>query len=173
MKQHFFEFAPTHNIILAANHKPVIRGTTHASWRRIKLVPFTVTIPDGEKDKALPEKLKAGLPGILNWSPRGCLDWQREGFAEPDEVRQATANHRSEQDLLAGFIEECCVVGDATYRVRRGERYSPRRERQTPPCASEVVVWHSVLPGPTATLQVQRGVQPRAMAATSLSACGN
>ena len=41
--QNFFQFSPSHTIFLAANHKPVIRGTDHGNWRRIKLVPFTVT----------------------------------------------------------------------------------------------------------------------------------
>jgi putative DNA primase/helicase len=108
MRQDFFEFAPTHKIFLAANHKPVVRGTDFAVWRRIKLVPFTVTIPEDEKDKELPVKLKGELPGILAWAVRGCLEWQRNGLGEPDEVRQATADYQAEQDTLSGFLEECC-----------------------------------------------------------------
>src|SRR5204862_3406231 len=37
MRQDFFEFAPTWKIVLAANHKPVVRGTDHAIWRRLLL----------------------------------------------------------------------------------------------------------------------------------------
>jgi putative DNA primase/helicase len=110
MRQDFFEFTPSHKIILAANHRPAVRGTDHAVWRRIKMVPFTVTIPEEEKDKALPEKLKAELPGILAWAVRGCLDWQRYGLGEPDEVRQATATYQAEQDTVQGFLAECCFV---------------------------------------------------------------
>jgi putative DNA primase/helicase len=110
MRQDFFEFRPTHKIVLAANHRPTVRGTDHAAWRRIKLVPFTVTIPDEEKDKALPERLKAELPGILAWAVRGCLDWQNYGLGEPAEVRQATAAYQSEQDSAQGFLDECCVL---------------------------------------------------------------
>jgi putative DNA primase/helicase len=106
----FFQFDPTHKIFLAANHKPVVRGLDLAVWRRIKLTPFTVTIPDEEKDKHLPEKLKAELPGILAWVVRGCLDWQRHGLGEPEEVRQATAEYQAEMDLVAGFIAERCFV---------------------------------------------------------------
>jgi putative DNA primase/helicase len=51
--------------LLAANHKPAVRGTDHAIWRRIKLVPFTVTIPEAEQDKTLPDKLAKEYPGIL------------------------------------------------------------------------------------------------------------
>src|SRR5262249_32676277 len=60
--------------------------------------------------KALPEKLKAELPGILAWAVQGCLDWQRYGLGEPDEVRKATSDYQCEQDTVQGFIGECCVV---------------------------------------------------------------
>ncbi len=105
----FFDFSPTHKIMLAANHKPVIRGTDHAVWRRIKLVPFTVTIPEEERDKSLPEKLKAELSGVLNWALAGCLKWQREGLAEPEVVRLATEAYQAEQDSVREFLNECCV----------------------------------------------------------------
>ena len=76
---------------------------------RIKLTPFTVTIPEKEKDKTLPEKLKAELPGILAWAVQGCLDWQRHGMEEPDEVRAATAEYQGEQDVIEKFLDECCI----------------------------------------------------------------
>ncbi len=118
MRQDFFEFDPTHKLFLAANHKPVIRGTDYAVWRRIKLVPFTVTIPEREKDKQLPEKLKAEASGILNWMLAGCRDWQQGGLGEPNEVRDATAAYQAEQDSVAQFIAECCVrQADARVKV--------------------------------------------------------
>jgi putative DNA primase/helicase len=110
MRQDFFEFVPSHKLILAANHKPVIRGRDLATWRRIKLVPFTITIPDEEKDKQLAAKLKAELPGILNWALDGCRLWREYGMVEPDEVRAATSAYQAEQDLVAGFVAECCTV---------------------------------------------------------------
>ena len=111
MRQDFFEFEPTFKIFLAANHKPTIRGTDWAIWRRIRLIPFTVTIPEDEQDKALAKKLKAELPGILNWALKGCLEWKRNGLKVPDEVRNATAEYRAEMDMLAAFIEARCVIG--------------------------------------------------------------
>jgi len=80
MREDFWEFSPSHKIWLAANHKPVVRGTDHAIWRRIKLVPFTVTIPDHQQDRDLPNKLKGELSGILNWAVMGCTEWQAEGL---------------------------------------------------------------------------------------------
>jgi putative DNA primase/helicase len=109
MRGDFFEWAPTHKLFLAANHRPVIRGTDYAIWRRIHLVPFTVTIPEDERDGHLPEKLRAELPGILNWAIEGCLDWQRNGLGVPQVVKDATAEYRAEQDILGDFLAEKCV----------------------------------------------------------------
>ena len=99
-------------LFLASNHKPRIRGTDHAIWRRIKLIPFTVTIPEREQDKHLAEKLRDELPGILNWALLGCLAWQHSGLGEPEEVRSATAAYRAEMDVLAAFLADCCELGE-------------------------------------------------------------
>jgi putative DNA primase/helicase len=112
MRQDFFEITPTWKIFLAANHKPMIRGTDFAVWRRIRLIPFTVTIAEQDKDKNLTAKLRSELPGILAWAVRGCLEWQKHGLADPEEVRQATAEYQREQDALGAFIAECCVAAE-------------------------------------------------------------
>ena len=54
----FFEFQPTFKLWLAVNHKPRITGSDHAIWRRIRLIPFTLTVPESERDPDLTEKLK-------------------------------------------------------------------------------------------------------------------
>ena len=108
MRCDFFEFDRTFKIILMTNHKPVIREKSNAIWRRIKLIPFSVIIPDHEQDKSLGTKLKDEWPGILNWLVAGCLEWQEFGLMEPKEVISATANYKNEQRPLDDFFEECC-----------------------------------------------------------------
>ncbi len=110
MREDFWEFSPTHTLFLATNHKPEVRGTDHAIWRRLRLIPFTVTIPQERQDKHLDEKLRAELPGILRWAVEGCLEWQRHGLGEPDEVMAATKIYREEMDVLAAFLSDRCVV---------------------------------------------------------------
>jgi P4 family phage/plasmid primase-like protien len=122
MRQDFFEFSPTFKLFLATNHKPQIRGTDYAIWRRIRLIPFTVTIPEEERDPTLLEKLRTELPGILAWAVRGCLAWQREGLKPPAEVTHATEVYRAEMDVLAAFLIDCCVV-HRNARVKASELY--------------------------------------------------
>jgi hypothetical protein len=50
------------------------------------------------------------LPGILAWAVRGCLEWQRTGLGVAEEVREATEGYRTEMDVLAAFLDECCTV---------------------------------------------------------------
>jgi putative DNA primase/helicase len=109
MHENFWSFSPTHKLWLGTNHKPVIRGTDHAIWRRIRLIPFVETIPPAARDPFVLEKLKAELPGILAWAVRGCLEWQRRGLADPPVVREATETYRTESDVLGSFLMENCV----------------------------------------------------------------
>jgi putative DNA primase/helicase len=123
LHREWFDFYPEFKIFLATNHKPVIRGTDHAIWRRIRLIPFTVTIPEPEQDKELSRKLLAEASGILNWALEGCLAWQHGGLGVPDEVKEATEEYRSEMDVLAAFLADCCIV-DPNARVLNKELYT-------------------------------------------------
>ena len=112
MREDYWQFNPTHKLILATNHRPEVRGTDYAIWRRIRLVPFSVQIPPEERDTHLPEKLHAESAGILAWCVRGCLTWQRDGLTAPDDVSNATSDYQGEQDQFGEFIRECCEVDD-------------------------------------------------------------
>jgi putative DNA primase/helicase len=110
LHQEFFDFQPTHRIVIRGNHKPSINGTDEGIWRRLRLVPFTVTIPEDERDHQLLSKLQGELPGILNWAIGGCLEWQREGLKPPSIITNAVRAYREESDVLGRFIEEHCEV---------------------------------------------------------------
>lgn len=106
----YFEFKPQFKVWMATNHKPIIRDTDHAIWRRVKLIPFDVTIPEEERDPNLAATLRGEFSGILNWAIQGCMEWQRDGLGTPAEVTEATNNYRHEQDQISAFIEACCIV---------------------------------------------------------------
>jgi len=106
-----FKFKPACTLWLYGNKKPVIRDTSLAVWRRVKLVPFTRTVKDAERDRKLEEKMERDeLPGILSWAILGCLDWQRLGLNDPEAVTSATRDYREEEDVLGEWLAECCYL---------------------------------------------------------------
>lgn len=105
-----FEYTPEFKIWIATNHKPVIRGTDFGIWRRIKLIPFEVNIPEEKVDKNLKYKLRAEFPQILRWAVEGCRKWLKYGISEPECVQMAVKEYKHEMDLLAGFIDQCVVI---------------------------------------------------------------
>lgn len=101
----YFDFEPSHAIWISTNHKPRIRGTDHAIWRRLRMIPFTVQIPDEKQDKQLPAKLWEERSGLLNWLIAGVQHWLANGLPMPDAVSAATKAYKSEMDTLAEFCE--------------------------------------------------------------------
>jgi len=106
LHKEYFDFSPSHKFWISGNHKPAIKGTDMGIWRRIRLIPFTVTISEDKKDKRLAEKLKGEMPGILNWAIAGCLRWQSEGLLVPSCVKTATDAYRAAEDIIGQFISE-------------------------------------------------------------------
>jgi putative DNA primase/helicase len=118
----YFSFVPTFKIFMATNHKPVIKGTDHGIWRRIKLIPFTTRIHDEKQDKELDCKLKTEASGILNWLLEGAEMWQKNGLVAPEIILKATEDYRKEMDVIGSFITECCIVKSGI-KIRIAELY--------------------------------------------------
>lgn len=106
-----FEMRVEGKIWFATNHKPIIRGTDTGIWRRLRLIPFTVEIPESER---LPQgemlaTFAAERAGILAWAARGCFAWRNGGLQAPTEVLEATNAYRGEMDVLAQWLDDVCV----------------------------------------------------------------
>lgn len=101
-----FEFLPQFSIVLSTNHKPYIADQGHSIWRRIRLIPFNVTISKEEQDPDLKQKLLQEKEGIFSWLAEGCRLYLTEGLIEPKTVRLATESYRNEMDTLGQFLEE-------------------------------------------------------------------
>lgn len=115
MRGEWFDFRAVFKMWMYGNHKPVIRGADDGIWRRVRLIPFAVTIPKAEQDPALGAKLSKELPGILNWAISGCLDWRRAGGLPcPKAITDAVSEYRIEMDTLGEFIRERCLVSNAS-----------------------------------------------------------
>lgn len=118
-----FEFKPEFKLWMATNHKPIIRGTDDGIWRRIHMIPFTVQIPIDKVDRQLKSKLEREYPAILRWAVEGCLLWQREGLKQPRAVLDMTREYRREMDVISGFLDDRCEVGEG-FSAKSSELYA-------------------------------------------------
>jgi len=103
-------FNPSCVFWLSTNHKPEVGDETESFWRRILLIPFSRFFGPGERDPNLEEKLLSEKEGILAWIAEGALEWQRKGLDPPAIVQAATAEYRKEEDPLADFMEDRCIL---------------------------------------------------------------
>ena len=107
MRQDFIEFTPSHTAIMVTNHLPKVSGDDPAIWRRLRVVPFNVVIPEVERDKHLDEQLQLDADAVLAWAVTGYLDYAERGeLAEPDSVVTATDDYQKASDAVARFLDD-------------------------------------------------------------------
>jgi len=111
MRGDFWEFQPVFKLVLAANSRPGLRNVDEAMRRRLRLVPFTVTIPPERRDPHLFDALVDEAEGILAWMIDGCLAWQREGLNAPAAVMAATDDYLDSEDTFAAWLAERTARG--------------------------------------------------------------
>ena len=103
-----FQFRPNLKLIMAGNHKPIVRGNDHGIWRRVRLVPFDQTFTANKRDPKLLAKLKAEASHTLAWMVQGCVEWRKRGLADtPRRIREATDAYQVDQDLTGAWLSEC------------------------------------------------------------------
>ena len=120
-----FEFVPTHHLWISGNHKPRIAGTDDGIWRRLRIVPFTVTIPAEKRrdSRAIEADIETEKQGILSWMIRGAQLWYMQGLGMAKAVQDATDEYRGEEDAIARFIAEECELG-TMYSVGKALLYN-------------------------------------------------
>jgi putative DNA primase/helicase len=98
------EFAPTHKLILLANHNPILQ-IDPAVVGRLQLVPFNKSFIDHPNTK-LKDQLVQEYPSILRWLIDGCLSWQRTGLRPPSVVTAFTQKYLQGADLFEQWASE-------------------------------------------------------------------
>jgi putative DNA primase/helicase len=96
-----FEFVPRWKIWVAANTQPQVDSDDGAMWRRIKVLPFSQSIPEDQQNPKLRKLLATdprALRAILAWMVQGSLKWQKRGLSEPPIVRRTTQEYREAND---------------------------------------------------------------------------
>ena len=118
------QFTPNFKLVMAGNHKPIVRGNDNGIWRRVRLVPFNRTFSPDERDPHLPAKLRAETPHILAWMVAGCIKWQQRRLADtPATIRQATDAYQVDQDITGTWLSEC-TSSNANGETSSGDLYA-------------------------------------------------
>jgi putative DNA primase/helicase len=106
MRGNYFDFLPTHKLVVSGNRKPMLGTVDAAIKRRMHLIPFDIKVP--VPDLTLKERLlQQEGGGILSWALEGCGVWQRHGLQMPPRVAKATEDYLHEQDDVQMWLEEC------------------------------------------------------------------
>jgi P4 family phage/plasmid primase-like protien len=128
----FFSFRPQATYLVAANHHPIIKGNDDGIWRRVRVVPFNVRIPDESQNKNLmSELLTEEAEGILKWLVDGAVAWYNEGMPESNAVQAASRDYRQTMDMLEDFFGECCTR-NKRYQVAKIDLYNTYKQWARP-----------------------------------------
>lgn len=102
---------PSHLLVYVTNHVPKVKGNDAAVWRRLRLILFSIAVPEHERDTRLPERLKQAADEVLTWVVQGWFDYEDGGMQEPEAVLVATEAYRTASDPVKRFVEEACLTG--------------------------------------------------------------
>lgn len=107
-----FEFRPQFKLWVGTNHDPAAKDD--ALWRRIKKIPFPITVPPEKRDAGLKVYLRdseQGAAAVLAWAVKGAMMWFEDGLKEPQRIVNEIAEYRQAQDRDGAFITEVLNVG--------------------------------------------------------------
>jgi putative DNA primase/helicase len=122
--ENLFEFQPQAKLVLATNHRPHVPATDDSIWRRVKVVPFNITVPEEKRIAGLANQLlEEEGPGILRWAVLGCQSWLVNRLDEPGVVKSAVNEYRTDEDIVKNFLDEHCLREDSD-RVARKELFA-------------------------------------------------
>ena len=140
MRQDFYSFPPTHKLVLATNHLPWVRVNDHATWRRLRVVPFPNVFwtdadrksnPSGDypearrADAGLPIRLRAEAAGVLADMVAHAIAFYRNGgrLNPPDQLVEAGVKYRKGEDAIGRFFDEFASRDPNGRGMRGGEFY--------------------------------------------------
>ena len=108
-----FTFTPTHTTVLYTNHLPRVGSNDKGTWRRLVVAPFNANIKNPRSDYG-EELLKKASGAVLRWVIDGAKMFIEGDFKLPTckKVNEAIGKYREENDWLAHFLDECCIVGE-------------------------------------------------------------
>jgi putative DNA primase/helicase len=125
----YYTFEPTHSLVIATNHRPIVNSAEYAIWRRLKLIPFPYTYGTESHHRPIDPGLRirvaqgaAQRSAMLAWIVNGAIvAYRNGGGAVPviewcEEIIAATAEWKAAEDVIGRFIAERIIVFDSPAR---------------------------------------------------------
>lgn len=104
-----FLYTPYAKILWAMNERPRLHDSNNGLFRRVKIVPFEAIAAE-QCDIQLKERIKGEGQGIILWALEGLKRLRtNDCFTDAKAITQATEDFRSENDIVAVFVEETCI----------------------------------------------------------------
>jgi len=106
-------FPPTHKIIFLTNDPPKTDDVGISMRRRARVVRFEEDYTGPNADMTIEDRMKEEQAGILRVLSIYAMQWWNggdPGLAEPVKVTAWSTEYIEENDPLAGFVQECCLV---------------------------------------------------------------
>ena len=124
MRRDFFDFKPSHTLILVGNNQPEVSAGGKSFWRRLRLIPFLHEVAPAERNENLTRELiEEEGPAILAWIVAGAQAFIAKGLDDPAVVMTATTEYAESEDHVQLFIDDCCDTRPEDERVEYAEVY--------------------------------------------------
>ena len=106
-----FSFYPYCKLIFAMNDLPYIKDDTQALYRRLVIIPFTITFDETQKDINLKAELLESLDAIFNWGIEGLKRLQcNKKFTESVLIDYEINKYKYESNSVYNFVYENCII---------------------------------------------------------------
>jgi putative DNA primase/helicase len=99
--------------LVLGNHLPAITDHSTGFWRRWDIVPFSVTVPERERDPMMASTIiKEELTGVLNWALAGLKRLQLRGGFDvllPDAMTSTLREAKADTNSVVAWLEDIGV----------------------------------------------------------------
>jgi phage/plasmid-associated DNA primase len=107
------ERVPTFKVWIAGNVRPPAPADDDAVWRRLREIPFTMTLAPEQRDpqvKAILTDPAQGGPAVLAWLVAGAKAWYADRLGTAPAIDKATAEYRGSMDLAGAYLDAYTVA---------------------------------------------------------------
>lgn len=122
-----FTFEPEFKCLIDTNYLPIINGTDHGIWRRIRVIPFNYTVSKDKLNKNLLKELKREKEAILCLLIKYAVKYYKQGLEPCERVEKETKKYRRSQDTIGAFVE-ACIKKEEGSSVRARELHKAYKE---------------------------------------------